>query len=154
MGFSRKNLQIAAEFSKKMKYWLVKTEPETYGWDDLVREGEGRWDGVRNYQARNFMKEMMPGDIALVYHSGKTREIVGEAQVMTAPYPDPTADEVDTWVAINLKALAKWDQPVDLAYIKSHPELSEMKLVTNSRLSVMPVSEAHFSLLKQQSHAK
>jgi predicted RNA-binding protein with PUA-like domain len=137
-----------------MNYWLVKTEPETYGWDDLVREGEGRWDGVRNYQARNFMKEMMPGDIALVYHSGKTREIVGEAKVVTTPYPDPTAEEPDTWFAVNLKALKRWENPVDLAFIKAHPELSGMKLVTNSRLSVMPVSEAHFILLQQQSQKK
>lgn len=133
-----------------MNYWLVKTEPETYGWDDLVREGEGRWDGVRNYQARNFMKEMMPGDIALVYHSGKTREIVGEAVVVTAPYPDPTAEEQDTWFAVNLKAKEKWANTVDLGFIKSHPELHTMKLVTNSRLSVMPVSPEHFLLLKAQ----
>ena len=134
-----------------MNYWLVKTEPETYGWDDLVREKEGRWDGVRNYQARNFMKEMMPGDIALVYHSGKTREIVGEATVASAPYPDPTAEEQDTWFAVNLRPLKKWDVTVTLGEIKADPELSQMKLVTNSRLSVMPVSPEHFKILKQKS---
>ncbi|MGB5975936.1 MAG: EVE domain-containing protein [Cyclobacteriaceae bacterium] len=120
-------------------YWLVKSEPEEYGFAHLQKDGTGRWDGVRNYQARNFMNEMSPGDNVLFYHSGKNREVVGLAEVVKASYPDPTAPPDKDWVAVDLKAIAPLESPVCLSDLKSVMFFSDFLLVKQPRLSVMPV---------------
>jgi predicted RNA-binding protein with PUA-like domain len=130
-----------------MKYWLVKTEPETYGWRDLEAKEEDIWDGVRNYQARNYMKEMEAGDPVLVYHSGKSREIVGLAKVSASAYPDPSDKENKGWVSVNLSAQKPLSVPVALARIKEEDALQEMALLKQSRLSVMPLTQSEFEYI-------
>ncbi|MFA0960895.1 EVE domain-containing protein [Roseivirga sp. BDSF3-8] len=126
-------------------YWLVKSEPEEYGYDHLKQDGTGRWDGVRNYQARNFMKEMNKGDEVLFYHSGRRREIVGLAEVVKEAYADPGAeDEGKGWVAVDLKAAGRLEACVSLDTIKGDPAFEEFLLVKQPRLSVMPVEKALF----------
>jgi predicted RNA-binding protein with PUA-like domain len=121
------------------QYWLVKTEPGNYSWDDLVRDKSTFWDGVRNYQARNFMKEMKTGDKVLVYHSVNEKRIMGIALVTKPWYQDPTTDD-DRWVAVDIQAVEPLENKVTLAQIKNEPALEKIILVRNSRLSVMPVS--------------
>jgi predicted RNA-binding protein with PUA-like domain len=123
--------------------WLLKTEPEGYGWEDLTRERRAVWDGVRNYQARNNLREMRRGDLALVYHSGSRPEVVGLARVIRAAYPDPTTAD-DRWVAVDIEPVEALRAPVSLAAIKSDPELGDMTLLRNSRLSVVPLRDAEF----------
>lgn len=129
-----------------MRYWLVKQEPETYPWTQLVAEKKTVWDGVRNYQARNFMREMSKGDRVLFYHSGKDKELVGLAKVAKAAYPDPTTKEGD-WSAFDLQAVKTLKQPVTLKKIKADPRFQELHLVRNSRLSVMPIEAKEFKHL-------
>lgn len=124
-------------------YWLMKTEPGTFSWDDLVRDGKTMWDGVRNYQARNFMKEMKTGDLALIYHSVKDKEVVGVAEITGEERPDPTTDD-DRWIVVDLKPVTPMTRKVTLAEIKDDPKLGDMVLVNNSRLSVQPVKAAEF----------
>jgi predicted RNA-binding protein with PUA-like domain len=130
-----------------MNYWLVKSEPSEYGWKDLCREGEDTWDGIRNYQARNYLKEMALGDQVLFYHSGKTKEIVGIAEVSEEAFPDPHAAENKGWVAIKIKAGRTLSSPIDLDQIKSNDVLNTMPLIKQSRLSVMPVEKIQFDLI-------
>ena len=130
-----------------MNYWLVKTEPETYGWEDLLAKGEDVWDGVRNYQARNNLNNMSVGDAVYIYHSGKNREIVGIAQVVSSPFEDPTDKEGKGWVSVSLKADKKLPRPVGLLEIKEHDALQDMALVRQSRLSVMPLSKTEFEAI-------
>jgi predicted RNA-binding protein with PUA-like domain len=125
------------------RHWLAKTEPGTFSWDDLVRRGRDCWDGVRNFQARNHLAAMAPGDRVLVYHSGADRQIVGVALVVSAPYPDPTADD-PRWVVVDLEPLRPLPRPVTLASVKADAALAETGLVRQSRLSVMPLDEAQF----------
>lgn len=125
------------------RHWLVKSDPDTYGWTELVKAGEDCWDGVRNYQARNNLREMQVGDAVLFYHSQKERAVVGTARVTRAAYPDPTTDD-DRWVAVDLAAEEPLARPVPLAEVKAAPELKDMPLVKTSRLSVMPVTEEEF----------
>lgn len=129
-----------------MNYWLLKSEPDVFSWDDLVKKGPSVWDGVRNYQARNNLKAMKKGDKALFYHSNIGREIVGVATITKPYFPDPTIDD-DRWVAVEVKAQKKFKNAVTLDTIKNTPALSKLPLVTHSRLSVMPVSELDFILL-------
>lgn len=133
-----------------MNFWLVKTEPDTYGWEDLVNEGNALWDGVRNYQARNFMREMKKGDLVFIYHSGKKREVVGIAELTKESFPDPTTDD-ERWIAVKMKAKELLANPVSLSTIKTNPGLSELHLVRHSRLSVMPVTKAQFNLILEAS---
>lgn len=136
-----------------MNYWLVKSEPETYAWAQLVKDGKTAWTGVRNFQARNHLRAMRAGDAVLFYHSGETKEIVGLAKVVRAAYADPTAEEGD-WSCVDLaagKALAK---PVTLATVKADALLKEMVLLKNSRLSVQPVTEKQFNRVLQLAGAK
>lgn len=136
-----------------MNYWLVKSEPETYAWAQLVKDGKTAWTGVRNFQARNHLRAMRAGDAVLFYHSGETKEIVGLAKVVKAAYADPTAEEGD-WSCVDLaagKALAK---PVTLATVKADALLKEMVLLKNSRLSVQPVTEKQFNRVLQLAGAK
>ena len=123
-----------------MKYWLLKTEPETFSFDDLVACGAAgdTWDGVRNHQAAGFLREMAVGDQGLCYHSGRERRVVGTLEVIRASYPDPT-DPSGRFVAVTVRALAPLPQPVSLATIKAQAELADFALVRQPRLSVMPV---------------
>jgi predicted RNA-binding protein with PUA-like domain len=125
-------------------HWLMKSEPESYSWQQLLEEQSTPWDGVRNYQARNNMREMSVGDAVLFYHSGKSREVVGIMKVTKAAYQDPTTDD-DRWLAVDVEPLAELKRPVSLAQIKSEDSLTEILLVRNSRLSVMPLDKAAFS---------
>jgi predicted RNA-binding protein with PUA-like domain len=132
------------------QYWLVKTEPGNYSWDDLVNDKSTFWDGVRNYQARNFMKEMKKGDRVLVYHSVNEKRIMGIAEVIKEWYQDPTTDD-DRWVAVDIQAVEPLENKVTLAQIKSEPALEKLMLVRNSRLSVMPVSFDNFHKIVEMS---
>lgn len=125
------------------QYWLMKSEPETYSLDRLRGERETIWDGVRNYQARNNMRLMQPGDLALFYHSGKDREVVGEMRVVRAAYPDPTTDD-DRWSAVDVEFVRELPRPLSLAEIKADDALREIPLLRNSRLSVMPLESAEY----------
>jgi predicted RNA-binding protein with PUA-like domain len=125
-------------------HWLVKSEPETYSWSDLVRDRKTDWTGVRNSAARLHLKAMAKGDRVLFYHSGESREIVGLAEVSRAAFPDATADEPG-WVAVELLAVAPLARPVSLNEIKTVPALANMTLLRISRLSVQPVSAAEFA---------
>ncbi|MCU0369645.1 MAG: EVE domain-containing protein [Cyclobacteriaceae bacterium] len=127
-----------------MKYWLMKTEPSTFSWDDLVRDKKTVWDGVRNYQARNNLKEMKKGDMALIYHSMDDKSVIGIAQITREHFADPK-DAV--WEAVEIKPLKKLKEPVNLADIKKDKRLSNMVLVKNSRLSVQPVKPEEFDIV-------
>lgn len=124
-------------------HWLVKQEPESYSWDNLVRDRRTSWDGVRNYQARNNLKAMRKGDPVLFYASGDSKAVIGIARVSKASYPDPTADE-PAWVSVELEAVKGLRRPVTLAEIKADPALAGMILVRHTRLSVMPLAAAEF----------
>ena len=124
--------------------WLVKSDPDTYGWDELVKDGKTRWDGVRNAQARNNLQAMRVGDLALFYHSGEGKEIVGVARVVRAAYPDPTADDAQ-WVAVDLAPVAPLRTPVSLADVKQDAALAQLPLVRQGRLSVMPIEPRAFA---------
>src|SRR5713226_4027129 len=128
------------------QYWLVKQEPEAYSWDDLVRDHGTEWTGVRNFQARNNLRQMKVGDRVLFYHSGEQKAVVGVAQVAKAAYPDPSADEPQ-WVAVDIKPLKPLSAPVPLTTIKAEPRLANMLLVRQSRLSVMPVTKEEFETI-------
>jgi predicted RNA-binding protein with PUA-like domain len=127
-----------------MQYWLLKTEPETFSYDDLLREGQSHWDGVRNYAARNHLKAMAVGDRALIYYSGKDRAIVGVAEIAAAAYPDPSIDD-ERWVAVGVKPIFLLQHPISLDHIKTDPQLAEMVLLRISRLSVQPVTVAEYT---------
>ena len=129
-----------------MNYWLIKSEPNTYSWDDFVKLGRDHWDGVRNYQARNNMKEMKVGDLALFYHSVNEKSVVGIAEVVKEFYPDPTTDD-DRWVVVDLVPKEKLKKPVTLEQVKADERLNEMVLVNNSRLSVQPVKKEEFDIV-------
>ena len=131
-----------------MRYWLFKTEPETWSWDQQVARGERgeEWDGVRNYQARNVMREMALGDRGFFYHSQNTREIVGIVEVCATAHPDSSTDD-DRWECVDIRALQTIPRPVTLDQIKATPDLSEMVLVRNSRLSVQPVRDDEWELI-------
>jgi predicted RNA-binding protein with PUA-like domain len=125
-------------------HWLVKSEPGTYSWDDLVRDGKTRWDGVRNAQARNNLQAMRVGDRVLYYHSGDDKEIVGVAVVVKAAYPDPTTDDA-RWVVVDLAPIAPLKHPVSLADVKADAALARIALVRQGRLSVVPIEPRAFA---------
>ncbi|HKL46249.1 MAG TPA: EVE domain-containing protein [Roseovarius sp.] len=131
-----------------MRYWLFKSEPSTWSWNDQVAQGDAgeEWDGVRNYQARNFMREMAIGDRGFFYHSQKEKAVVGIVEVIAKAHPDSTTDD-DRWECVDIKAIAPARNPVTLEMIKADPRLSEMVLVNNSRLSVQPVSEKEWQIV-------
>ena len=129
-----------------MAYWLMKTEPGAYAWDDLVRDGRTCWDGVRNHQAANNMKAMAKGEHAFLYHSGADKAIVGVVEVARTYYPDHT-DASGRFGMVDVTPLRPVKRPVTLAQIKAEPELADLLLVRNSRLSVVPVSAAHWRRL-------
>ncbi|MFW6059074.1 MAG: EVE domain-containing protein [Phycisphaeraceae bacterium] len=123
-----------------MNHWLVKSEPETWSWDQQVAAGTTEWDGVRNAQAQNNMKQMRKGDRVLFYHSGKQKAVVGIAKVARAAYPDP-ADGTGKYVLVDLKAVEPLAEPVTLKAIKGEAKLGHLALVRQPRLSVMEVDE-------------
>ena len=124
-----------------MNYWLVKSEPSTYSWDDLQKDKKTTWDGVRNYQARNNLKEMKKGDLLLFYHSNEDKAIVGIAKVAKEQFPDPKDKD---WIAVEISGERKLKIPVTLAQDKVDKNLSNMVLVRSSRLSVQPVKKEEF----------
>ena len=126
-----------------MNYWLVKSEPFKYSWDQLVKDKKTFWDGVRNYAARNNLKAMAKGDHVFFYHSNEGLEIVGIAEVAKEAYQDPTTDDPN-WVVVELKPLKKLPKPVTLAAIKQEKALADMQLVRLSRLSVAAITEAEY----------
>ena len=129
-----------------MKYWLMKTEPGTYSWDDLVRDGRTFWDGVRNYTARNNLKEMKNGDEVLLYHSVNEKAIVGIAKIVKEFYKDPSTDD-DRWVAVDIAPVKPLKKPVTLDQVKSDKRLSNMALVRIGRLSVQSVSREEYDII-------
>jgi len=131
-----------------MAYWLFKSEPNTWGWQDQVAKGDAgeEWDGVRNYQARNFMREMKKGDLGFFYHSLKEKSVVGIVEVIAEAHPDSTTDDA-RWECVDIKAVRPFTDPVNLDQIKADPRLSEMVLVKNSRLSVQPVTEEEWQIV-------
>jgi len=128
-------------------YWLIKSEPNTWSWDDHVKKGVEMWDGVRNYQARNNMRAMKKGDKAFFYHSVKEKQIVGVCEVVKEFYPDPTATDGKDWSVVDFKAIETVKTPVHLDAIKQEPKLEAMILVNNSRLSVQPVKTTEWKLV-------
>jgi predicted RNA-binding protein with PUA-like domain len=129
-----------------MRYWLVKSEPGTYSWNDLLRDEATRWDGVRNFQARNNIRAMRRGDLALFYHSVNERSIPGVARVVSAPYPDPTSRDGD-WSAVDVEPAFGLRQPVTLERIKQEAALRDMVLLRQGRLSVQPVRKEEFEAI-------
>ena len=129
--------------SKSTSYWLLKSEPDVYGWDDLLAEGEGTWDGVRNYTARLHLRAMAVGDQVFFYHSNVGVEIVGIAQITKAGFQDPS-DDTGRWTSVKLKPVRKLARPVTLKEIKADPKLADMDLLTKFRLSVSPVKPAEW----------
>ncbi len=131
-----------------MAYWLVKSEPEAFGWEQQVARDVEPWTGVRNYSARNHLAAMRRGDRALFYHSNTGREVVGVVEVAREAYPDPTAqpDEAKgAWVCVDMRAVGPMPRPVTLVRMKADPALQGLLLVRQSRLSVVPVSDAHWA---------
>lgn len=128
-----------------MAYWLFKSEPSTWSWDQQVAKGKSgeEWDGVRNYQARNFMREMKLGDLGFFYHSQKDKAVVGVVEVCAEVHPDSTTDD-ERWECVDIRAVKPFVTPVTLDAIKSEEDLAEMVLVKNSRLSVQPVTESEW----------
>ncbi|MCG8589042.1 MAG: EVE domain-containing protein [Proteobacteria bacterium] len=124
-------------------HWIVKSEPFKYSWDDFVKDGSTYWDGVRNAEARNNLRAMKKGDLALYYHSNEGKEIVGIARITRESYPDPTSDD-ERWVVVDLEPVKPMREPVTLADIKADPALQEIALVKRSRLSVLPLEKAAF----------
>lgn len=128
-----------------MQYWILKTEPDTFSFDDLMKKSSEMWDGVRNYQARNYLKSMNLDDLCLIYHSGKEKGIVGLAKVVKTHYPDPTADS-DQWVCVDIKGI-KALPFYSLESIKSNEQLKGIALLRQSRLSVIPLTTDEFQIL-------
>lgn len=131
-----------------MAYWLFKSEPDVWGWDDQVARGDAgeEWDGIRNYQARNNMREMKVGDLGFFYHSRTGLEIVGIVEVCRESHPDSTTDD-PRWDCVDLRAVRPMTRPVSMAEIKVEPRLNDMVLVRNSRLSVQPVTEEEWRII-------
>lgn len=127
-----------------MNYWLVKTEPDTYSWDDLVNDKKTTWDGVRNFQARSHLKSMKKGDVVFIYHTGDEKSVIGTSKVLKEAYPDPKDKD---WVVIDLAPEKKLKKAISLSQIKSDKRLSDMVLVRASRLSVQPVKPAEFDYI-------
>jgi predicted RNA-binding protein with PUA-like domain len=131
-----------------MAYWLFKSEPSTWGWDDQLAKADAgeEWDGVRNYQARNFMREMKLGDRGFFYHSLKEKAVVGVVEVIAVAHPDSSTDD-DRWECVDIKAVKSVKTPVTLDMIKADGRLDDMVLVRNSRLSVQPVTDVEWQIV-------
>lgn len=130
----------------KPAHWLVKSEPDAFSWDQQVKNATEAWTGVRNHQAASFLKAMKKGDLAFFYHSNEGKEIVGVVRVVREAYQDPT-DDTGRWVCVDVQAVSPVPKPVTLATIKAEPKLDGIALVRQSRLSVMPISDAHWAVI-------
>jgi len=135
-----------------MAYWLVKSEPFKYSWDQFVADGRTHWDGVRNYQARNNLQAMKTDDEVLYYHSNEGMEIVGIARVVREAYPDPSTDDA-RWVVVDLTPVRPLSKRISLAQMKGAPGLENLSLIRQSRLSVCPVTDEEFDIIMQMSKA-
>lgn len=133
-----------------MNYWLIKSEPDEYSWDDLVKDGKTVWTGIRNYRARNNLKLMKVGDLAFFYHSNVGKEIVGIAKVVRESHQDPTTKE-ESWVAVDFAPVKKLSKSVTLAELKADPKFAEMELVKLGRLSTSAVTEEEWNLILKMS---
>lgn len=133
-----------------MRYWLFKSEPSVWGWSDQVARGDKgeEWDGVRNYQARNFMREMEIGDLGFFYHSQDEKAVVGIIEVIKTAHPESKTED-PRWECVDIKAVEPVKTPVTLDQVKADPRLSEMVLVCNSRLSVQPVTEEEWKIIRE-----
>ncbi|PJJ79636.1 EVE domain-containing protein [Mucilaginibacter auburnensis] len=131
-----------------MKYWLVKSEPHKYSWEKFNEDGRTFWDGVRNYQARNNLREMKEGDLALFYHSNEGKEVVGIAKIVKEAYQDPTTEDTN-WVVVELEPVEALKKPVTLAQIKADPMLKDIQLIKLSRLSVASIKPEEFDHILQ-----
>mgnify|MGYP002777377414 CR=1 FL=1 len=136
-----------------MRYWLVKSEPDTWSWAQHVKKGADAWTGVRNHQAKAHLQAMKKGDRAFYYHSNEGKEIVGISEVVKEAYPD-ASDATGKFVCVDLKAIEPLQQPVSLAAIKAEPKLADMVLVNNSRLSVQPVTAEEWKLIRKMGGLK
>lgn len=136
-----------------MAHWLIKSEPDTWSWDQHVKKGVDAWTGVRNHQAKAHLKAMRKGDRVFFYHSGEGKEIVGVSEVVKEAYPDAT-DKTGAFVCVDVKAVAPVKTPVTLAAIKAEKKLADMVLVKNSRLSVQPVTDAEWALVSKMAGVK
>ncbi|WP_299047937.1 EVE domain-containing protein [uncultured Tateyamaria sp.] len=138
-----------------MKYWLFKSEPSTWSWDQQVAKGDAgeEWDGVRNYQARNFMREMTVGDRGFFYHSQTEKAVVGIVEVKAEAHPDSTSDD-DRWDCVDIRAIGPVKTPVTLEMVKADPRLEDMALIRNSRLSVQPVTPAEWVIVCEMAGVK
>ena len=134
-----------------MKYWLLKSEPDAWSWDNQVKEGASMWDGVRNYQARNNLKEMKKNDLCFFYHSVTERNVVGIVKVVKEHYPDPT-DKTRRFVVVDVKVVKKLKNPVSLDQIKENNKLKDIALVKQSRLSVMPLKKTELDIIIKMSN--
>ena len=133
-----------------MQYWLIKSEPDAWSWDNQVKEGVSMWDGVRNYQARNNLKKMKKDDLCFFYHSVSERSIVGIVKVVKEYYPDPT-DETGKFVVVDVKPEKKLKKPISLDQIKKEKKLKDIPLIKQSRLSVMPLNKSEWNLILKMS---
>lgn len=133
-----------------MAYWLLRSEPDAYSWDDLVRDGATEWNGVRNYTARNFLKEMQPGDRAFFYHSNTEKAVVGVMEITRTWQPD---GDDGKWASVAVKPVEKLARPVSLPDIKAEPRLKELEMLRQSRLSVTPVRDAEWAVLLEMAKA-
>jgi len=132
-------------------HWLLKSEPSTYSFQDLVRDRKTNWNGVRNFQARTYLKQVQRGDLAIIYHSGDERAPVGVSRVVRGAYPDPDPKKPGEWVQIDIEPGQPFPQPVPLTAMKTTPALQTLPLLKQSRLSVMPITAAHFEAILELS---
>jgi predicted RNA-binding protein with PUA-like domain len=152
MGISLPTLHYSITPSlHAVNYWLVKQEPEDYAWTAFEKDGRAAWTGVRNFQARNFLRAMKKGDQVLYYHSGEAKQVVGIARVAQEAYPDSTAEEGD-WSCVDLVPVRPLKKPVPLTRIKSDPLLKQIHLVRNGRLSVMPLTREQFGRIVEMTN--
>lgn len=135
------------------QHWLLKTEPETYSFAQLLKDKKTNWNDVRNFQARNYLRQIKKGDLALIYHSGDDKAVVGVAEIVKEAYPDIDPEGGD-WVQVDLKPVEALKTPVKLSQIKATKTLQEMPLIRQSRLSVMPITEAHYKTILKLGGAK
>ena len=132
-----------------MAYWLMKSEPEAYGWDDLVRDGGTEWDGVRNNAATLNLKAMKAGDRAFLYHSVSDKAVVGIMEIVREARPDPKAKPGERWVSVRVEPVDKLARPVTLAEIKAEPRLADIELIRQSRLSVAPIRDREWKIIQE-----
>jgi len=145
--------RTATEEAMARSYWLIKSEPDKYAWDELVKDGSTYWDGVRNYEARNNLRAMKVGDLALYYHSNVGKEVVGVARVTKESYPDPTTDD-ERWVVVDFVPVVPFAEPVTLADIRAEPSLGEIALVKRGRISVVPIVAKEFQKILRMGRTK